>query len=169
AQVNVTALVLDAEAAVLGDAAFGNVEIAQNLDARENGGMPFLGDGLHGVLENAVNAVLHGDFGVARFDVNVAGAALESGEDDGFDEADDRGDGGVAGEAVGGDGFVVLVVVLGNLEREGFGGLLEHALGLLGAFQQVADLTRSSDLVGELFAQKQRQLVAEDDQAGIGN
>jgi len=38
------------------------------------------------VLQDAVNAVFHGDFRVARFDMNVTGAALECSEDDSFDE-----------------------------------------------------------------------------------
>jgi len=42
----------------------GNVQIAEHFDARKDGGMPFLGDGLHGVLQYAVDAVLYGHFGV---------------------------------------------------------------------------------------------------------
>src|SRR2546430_7469239 len=41
---------------------------------------PFLGNGLHGMLQHAVNAVLDGYFRVACFDVDVAGAALECGD-----------------------------------------------------------------------------------------
>ena len=139
-------LYLHAEAAVLRHAALGDIQIAEHFDARENGGVPFLRDRLHGVLQHAVDAVLHGDFGVAGFDVDVRSAALERGEDDGFDQADDGADGGVAGEAITGDRFVAFLFVLGNLQGEGFGGLLEHALGLLGALEQVADLARRGDL-----------------------
>src|SRR6266851_2866792 len=88
AQVDVAAFVLHTEAAVLGNAAFRNVQIAEHFDARKHGGMPFLGDRLHGVLEDAVNAVLNGDFGITCFDVNVTGAALKGGENNGFDETD---------------------------------------------------------------------------------
>src|SRR5207344_481353 len=109
AQVDEAAFVFDAEAAVLRDAAFGDVEIAENFNAGEDGGVPFFGDGLHGVLEDAVNAVLDGDFRVAGFNVDVTSAAFERGEDDGFDEANDRADGGVAAcEAVAGDGLFAL-------------------------------------------------------------
>ena len=160
AKVDEAAFVFNAETAVLRDAAFGDIEIAENFNARENGGVPFLGDGLHGVLEDAVNAVLDGDFGVASFDVNVTSAAFERGENDGFDEANDRADGGVAaGEAVAGDGLFALFFFLGNLQSEGFGGLFENALGLLGAFKNVADLAGGGDFDGELFAQQKRKLV----------
>src|SRR6266849_1027844 len=96
AQVNVAAFVFHAEAAVLRDAAFGDVQVAENLDAGENGGVPFLGDGLHSVLKDAVNAVLDGYFSIAGLDVNVTGAAFQRSEDDGFDEAHHRADGGIA-------------------------------------------------------------------------
>ncbi len=135
------------------DAAFGNVQIAEHFDARDNGGVPLFGDGLHSVLQDTVNAVLHGNFAVARFNVNVTGAALERGEDDRFDQAHDGTDGGVAGEAVTGNSFVGVFVFLGNLQGKRFGGLLEHALGLLGALQEVADLARRGDLDGKFFAQ----------------
>ena len=61
--------------------------------------MPFLGDGLHGVLQYTVNAILHGHFGVAGFDVDVAGAALQRGEDNSFDQFDDGTSGSIASQA----------------------------------------------------------------------
>src|SRR5262249_9789286 len=105
AKIDVAALVFDAEAAVLRNAALGDIEIAEDLNARKNSGVPFLSDRLHGVLKDAVDAVLDGDFGVARFDVNIGGTSLERGEDDGFDETDDGAGGGVAGEAITGNGL----------------------------------------------------------------
>src|SRR5262249_15478993 len=145
-QVDEAALVLNAEAAVLRDSAFGDIEIAENFYARDDGGVAFLGDGLHGVLQDAVNAVLHRNICVACFDVDIASASLESGEDESFDEANDGADGGVAGEAITGDGLVAFFFVLGNLEGERFGRLFENALGLFGALEQVADLARGGDL-----------------------
>ena len=96
AQIDVAPLVFDAEAAVLGNTALCDVQIAQHFDAGEHRGMPFLGNGLHGMLQHAVNAVLDGYFRVACFDVDVAGAALECGEDDGLDEAHHRAGGAIA-------------------------------------------------------------------------
>jgi len=131
--------------------------------------MPFLGDGLHGVLQHAVNAVLHGHFGIAGFNVNIAGAALERGEDDGFDETDDRADGCVAaGQAIAGDGLFAFFFFLGDLQSKGFGGLLQNALRLFGALEQVRDLTASGNFDGKLLAQEQRKLIAHLHLAGIG-
>ncbi len=62
------ALVLYAEASVLWNAALGDVQVAENLDAGDDRRVPLFGDWLHGVLQDAVNAVLHSDLGIARFD-----------------------------------------------------------------------------------------------------
>src|SRR5579885_2581171 len=169
AKVNEAALVLDAEAAVLRNTAFRDVEVAENLDAGDDCGVPFLGDGLHGVLENAVNAVFDGDFGVARLDMNIAGAPFERREDDGLDEANDGADGGIAREAITGNGFVALFVLFGNLQGKGFGGLFEDALGLLGTLEEIADLAGGGHFDGELFAEKKGKFIAEQDLAGIGH
>ena len=57
-----------------------------------------------GVCQRPLDIEYHtsddGDFGVARFNVNVTGAPLKGREDDGFNEANDRADGGVAGESI---------------------------------------------------------------------
>src|SRR5579885_1974882 len=111
AKVDKAPLVLDAETAVLRNAAFRDVQVAKNLDAGDDGGVPFLGDGLHGVLENAVDAVFDGYFGVSSLDMNIAGAALERREDDGLNEANNGADGGIAREAIAGNGFVALFVL----------------------------------------------------------
>ena len=168
AQIDVAAFVFHTEAAVLRDATLGNVQITQHFDAREHRGMPFLGNGLHGVLQHPVDAVFDGDFRVARFDMNVTGAALERGEYDGFHEAHNRARGAIAGQAVAGNSLFALVFFLGSLKSESFGRLLEHALRLLGALQNVADLAGSSNANQELLAEKEGQLVAHLHLAGIG-
>ncbi len=89
AKIDEAALVANAEAAVLGDAALRDIELAHHLDARKDGGVPILRERLHGVLQDAVDAVLHDHFGVARFDVNVARAALEGRENHRIHEAND--------------------------------------------------------------------------------
>src|SRR5438132_9616221 len=107
--------------------------------------MPFLGDRLHGVLQYAVDAVFDSHFRVTRFDVDVTGAALERREYDGLDEAHHRAGGAIASQAVAGNCLFAFLFFLGSLKSESFRGLLKHALRLLGAFQNVADLARSSD------------------------
>src|SRR5262249_34904506 len=111
--------------------------------------------------------VFDGDFGIAGFDMDVGGATLECGENEGFHETDDRAGGSVAGEAITGDGLFALFVLFGDLESEGLGGLLENALRLFGALEQVADLTGSGNTNGELFSEKQRQFVAEKNLTGV--
>ena len=118
--------------------------------------MPFLGNGLHGVLQHAVDAVLDGDFCVTRFDVDVTGAALECGEDDGLHEAHHGAGGAIASQAVAGNRLFAFLFFLGSLKSESFGGLLEDALGLLGALQNVADLAGSGDANQEFLAQQER-------------
>ena len=135
AQIDETSFVFHAEAAVLRHATFGDVQIAEHLDARNQIGVPFLGHVLHGVLQHAVDAVLHRHFAVARFDVNIAGAPLQRGKNDRFHQAHHGVLRRVPRQAIAGDGFVAVDIFLGYLQRKGFGGLLEDALGLFGALQ----------------------------------
>ena len=169
AEIDEAAFVAHAEAAVLRHAALGDIQFAHDLDARKNGGVPVLGERLHGVLQDAVNAVLHHDFGVARFDVDVTGAALERGKDDGVDEPNDGAHAGIARELLHGDVFVAVFFVADYLQRETLGGLIEDALGLLGALQQVANLRSGGDFDLQALAEQQRQLVGEMQLAGIGH
>jgi len=92
-------------------------------------------------VQDAVNAVFHGDFRVARFDMNVTGAALECSEDDSFDEFYDGARSGVPRNAIAGERLVALFLRLADLKSESFGCLFENALGLLGALEQVSNLT----------------------------
>ena len=141
AEIDQAVLVADAETAVLRDAALGDIEFAHDLDARNDGGVPVLRDGRHGVVQHAVDAVLDGDFLVARFDVNIAGAPFERVEDGGIDQLDDRRDVGIdRGKLVDGERFVGVVFVADDIEREAFGDFFEHALRLLGLLEQVGDL-----------------------------
>src|SRR5712664_103001 len=167
AQIDVAPLVFHAEAPVLGNTALGDVQLAQYLDARQHGGMPFLGNGLHGVLQHAVDTIFDGHFGVTRFDVDVAGAALESGEDNGLHEAHHRAGGAIASQAIAGDRLVALLFLLGSLKSERLSGLLEHTLRLLGAFQNVADLAGGSDANQKFLSQQEGQLIAHLHLAGV--
>src|SRR5260370_548561 len=74
---------------VVGQGAVGGFQVACVLDARKNRRVPVLRNGRHGVVQDAVDAVLDGYFLVARFDVDVTGAALEGVEDRGIDQFDD--------------------------------------------------------------------------------
>ena len=169
AEIHEAAFVTHAEAAVLRDAALGDIQLAHHLDARKNRGVPFLGERLHGVLQHAVNAVLHDDFGVARFDVDVAGAALERRENHGIHQADDGAHAGFARELLHRNIFVAVFLVADDLQREPFGGLIQHALRLLGALQQIANLRSGGDADLQALAQQEREFVGELQLAGIGH
>src|SRR6266581_8152094 len=131
--------------------------------------MPFLGDGLHGVLQNAIDTVFDGDFGITSFDMDIASAALKGGEDNGFHETHHWAGGAIAGQTVSRNRLVALLFLLGGLKSEGFRGLLEHALRLLGAFQNVADLASSSDTNQKFLAQQERELITHLHLTGISS
>src|SRR5215472_10146596 len=114
--------------------------------------MPRLGDGLHGVLQNTVDAIFNGDFRIARFDVNVAGAPLERRENNRFHQANHRARRAVPRQAVAGNGLFALLILLGGLQRECFRGLFQDALRLFRAFQQIADLPGGCNSDQELLA-----------------
>ena len=90
AEIDRTPLVSRLESAVLRNAAFGNVELRHDLDARNDRRVMLLRDRRHGFGQRAVDAILHADFGVARFDVNIAGSPLQRGKNDRVHQADDR-------------------------------------------------------------------------------
>ena len=141
AEVDEAALVAHAEAAVLRHALLGDVELAHDLDAAQDGAVVLAGDGRHGLLQHAVDAVLDVHRIVVAFNMNVGGAALQGGEDRGVHKANNGADVfGVAGELLDGDVFVGVFVAGEHVEGQAFAGLVEDALRLLGFLQQVGDL-----------------------------
>ena len=67
------------------------IQLRHHLDAADDRRVVLFCDRLHGLLENAVDAVLDDHFLVPCLDVNVRGASVERVEDRGVQEADDRG------------------------------------------------------------------------------
>src|ERR1035438_8246141 len=157
------------ETPVLRDPALGDVQLAHDLDTRDDGGMVLLGDGLHGLLQHAVNAVLDDHGIVARFDVNIAGAPLQRREDGGVHQPDDGADVGLGRQLLDGDGFVGIFVFDNYVQREALAGFLQHALRLLGLFQDVADLGQAGYFGGDAPAQQQADLVDHHQLTGIGD
>ena len=100
--------------------------------------------------------------------MDVAGAALQGGEDDGVNQANDGTDLRVPREPVHTDVFFAFFLA-NDLEGEALGGLLQHALGLLGALEQVADLPGGGHLDDQLTAQQKREFVGLQQAAGIGH
>ena len=128
AEVDEAALVADTKAAVLGDAALGDVELGHDLDAGQDRLVVLAGDRGHGLLQDAVDAVLDEQRVVEGFEMDIGGAAFERGKDGGVDEADDGREIVFAGEALDGDVLVGIVFGGEDVEGETFGGLVEDAL-----------------------------------------
>ena len=103
----------DLDAAVLRQALLGDVQVAENLDARNDGRLKALDLRRHRhVLQHAVNAVADAEFVLERFEVNVRGAQLDGVAQHLVDEADDR---GVFRRAV--EVGVLVAVLVHDLER----------------------------------------------------
>ena len=106
---------------------------------------------------------------VVGFDVDVGGAALESGEDGGVNEANDGADVFFAGELLDGDVFVGVVVAGEDVEGEAFAGLVENALRLLGLLQQVGDLRERGDAGDDAVAEQAGDLVEHHEARGVAD
>ena len=170
AEVDETALVANAETAVLGNATLSDVELAHDLDAAQDCGVVLARDGRHGFLKHAVNAVLHMERIVVSFDMDVRGAALEGGEDGGVDEADDRADVLIAGQLLDGDALVFGgIVTTEYVEGEAFAGFIEYALRLLGLLEQVGDLREGCDASDDAVAEKAGDFVEHHQAGGIAD
>src|SRR5262249_43319462 len=76
-EVNFAPFDKNSETPVLRHTTFGNVEFGHDLDTLNNGLVMGNINRVGGAIEGAVNAVFHHDIGIARFDVNVRGAALQ--------------------------------------------------------------------------------------------
>ena len=79
---------LDAHAAVLGQAAFGDVEAAHDFEAGGQRQLHLLGR-RRGVHQRAVNAVTQPHGFLERFQVHVAGAVFDGLDDDEIGQLDD--------------------------------------------------------------------------------
>ena len=111
-------------------------------------------------MQDAIDAVLDGHFLVARFDVNIGGAAFEGVEDGGIDQLDDGRDIGIGGgQLVDGEGLVRIAVFGDDVEREAFGDFLEDALRLLGLLEELGNLREGGDFDAQLLVEQQRQFV----------
>ena len=158
AEVNLPPLVAHPEAAVLGHAPLGDVEVAHHLDARQDGLVPVLGDRGHGVVQDAIDAVLDRHVRVAGLDVDVAGPPLEGVEHGRVDQLDHWRYAAGLGELVDRQGLV-RILRRAHVQGEFFGDFLQHSLGLLGLVQQVVDLPQGGYGDPQLLAQQRRNLV----------
>ena len=168
AEVDRLVLDLEPEAAVLGDAALGDVEVGHDLDAGDDRRLELLVDGLHGLAEDAVDAELDLDVLVLGLDVDVAGPLLDGGEDDGVDELDDRAV--LVGQLLDGDDVLFLAALaLDDLGDEALGRVAEDLHGRLALAQGLEDgpLRGGEDL--DLLAEEGLDGVDGGDVGGIGD
>ena len=145
AEINGPPAVTHPEAPILRHAALGNIQLAHHLNARNDGGMVFFGNGLHGLLQHAINAVLDDHRIVARLNMNVAGAPLQGGENGGIHQADDGTHLAVGSQPLDGNILVATLIFADHVEGESLARLLQHSLRLLSLLQDVVDLGKGRD------------------------
>ena len=127
------------------------------------------GDGRHGLLEHAVDAVLDEQRVVVGLEVDVGGAAFERGEDGRVDETDDRRDVVIGRELLDGDVLVGGVFTGEHVEGKAFGGFVEHALRLLRLLEEVGDLRERGDAGDDARAEQTGDLVEHHEARGVGD
>src|SRR5271166_3795845 len=118
AEVDGAGVIADPETAILRDAALGDIELAHDLDTRDDGGVVLLGNGLHGLLQYAIDAILDDHGVVARLDVNVAGPPLQCRKNGGVHQPNDGADVGLGRQLLDGDGFVGIFVFDNYVQRK---------------------------------------------------
>ena len=89
AQVDIAAQDFNFDAAVLGQAAFRNVELRHQFEPADNSGLEFARRRLL-VRQDAIDAITDAEFLLERFDMDVGGTALNCECDHRVDQADDR-------------------------------------------------------------------------------
>ena len=149
-----------------GNALLGDVELRHDLDARNDRAVVALVDRVHGLVEDAVDAVLDDDDVFLRLDVDVRGAALDGVEDDRVDELDDRR--GVLRDPVDREGLLALLVLGDELHPEVLGGLVEDALRGLALLEEVADERPAADLDPQREPDVELELVEAHDVGRVG-
>ncbi len=158
AQVDVLAAHRELDAAVLRQAALGDVEARHDLDAREDRGAQLRRRRLD-LAQHAVDAVAQAERLLERLDVDVGGALLDRARDDAVDDAHDRRLGGEVAQAL----DVVLGAELALLAR-GLDDLADRAAAAEHALERGLDVGRHADpgqhrLAGEQLHRADRVAV----------
>src|SRR5207253_5556013 len=90
AEVDLVGVVAELDAAVLGEAAFGDIEVGHALDPGDEGGLEAIGRD-HDLVEDAVHAEADAEDLFVGLEVDVGGAAADGVDQDHVDELDDGG------------------------------------------------------------------------------
>src|SRR5215471_4363681 len=126
---------------------FGDVELRHDFDAGDDRSMVPLVDGIHGLIQNAVDAVLDDDHVLLRLDVHVRGTPLNRVENDRIHQFDDGRR--VLSDPVDRQGFFAFFVLGHELHPELLGRFVEDALGGLALLEDVRDRRAAADLEAE--------------------
>ena len=118
--------------------------------------MPLV-DRLHRLVQNTIYAVLDDDFAVARFDVNIACAALNGVENRRIDEFDDRT--GVGRDPIDRKHLAAVAIVLNQLQTKILGGVIQNSLSALRLLEHIFDRGAGSDLEVDRSAEQKFDLV----------
>ena len=147
AHVVVAARDLEPDATVLGQALLGDVETPHDLDARHDAGVERAGQGLHGLVEQVVDAKAHTDLALEGLDVYVAGAFLHRVLEQRVHQLDDRGVVGRFQQVLGlvADFLGQVVQVFGGVLGQGVGGSRSPVVDLVDGAQN-GSLGRQLDL-----------------------
>src|SRR5205807_1169632 len=148
----------------------GDIQLAHDLDTGDDGGMMLLGDGLHGLLQHAVNTIFDHHGIALAFDVNVAGALLQGRKDGGIHQPDDGADVAFRRDPVNGEVLVGSRLFLPNhVQHKALAGLFQDALRLLGLLENIADLAQSGYPGLDSPVEEEADLVNHHQLAGVGN
>ena len=117
-----------------------------------------------------IDAEFDGDRIVARLDVNVAGPPLQRGKDRGIDQANDGADVALRRQLIDRNClFAGRFVFADYIQRKSFAGLFQHALRLLGLFENVTDLLERRNFGDNPLAQQKADFIDHHQLAGIGD
>ena len=169
AEVDQPALIPHPEAAILRHAALRNVELAHDLDARQNRLVVFARNRRHGLLQHAVNPVLHQQTIVERLQVNIRRAAFQRSEDGRIHQPDDRRNIIIGGQLFDRDILVGVLLAREHVERQTFARLIQHALRLLVLLQQIRNLAQRCHTRDNVYAQQPGNLVDDHQLRRVGN
>ena len=152
-----------ANAAVLGQAALGDVQLGHQLDARGDGGLQAPGRGLQ-VVEDAVDAIAHPQGVLGGLDMDVRGFGGDGLLDEEVDQPDDRGLEGHVAKL--GDVLLAVAVAVGG--PHALDDLLQRGGGAVGALDGLEDGLPRRDAERDVERQGLAQLVDEERIGGVG-
>ena len=169
AEINRAPAVAHAEAAVLRDAAFGDIQFRHHLDAGDEVGLKLPRQGGHGLLQHAVNPELHHHGVVAALDVDVTRAPLQPGKDDGIHQPDHGADVPLLHQVLERKPFPGSLLLADHVQPKFLRGLVQHPLGGFGFLQEITHLAGRGHAHHQLPVELHFQLIQPGQIGGVGH